>query len=158
MLATGCIRSNSGELDGSKYVADWHENPVRGGSPPLESSGSCTLDLGSETGFLEEAVRQEIDVDYASSPSQIMVDAIPKEYYGQAELGDHYSVFRVLHLRDPPGAWGNSEPDVIQKPTIAFQDLVDATPRAVTRNAPDSSEVSDCELPVYVKDRYIQHD
>lgn len=158
MLATGCIRSNSGELDGSKYVADWHENPVRGGAPPLESSGSCTLELGSETGFLEEAILQEVDVDLESYPSQIMVDAIPKEYYGQAELGDHYSVFRVLHLRSPPGAWGNTEPEVIQKPTIAFQDLVDVTPRAVLRNAPDSSQVSDCELPVYVKDTYIQHD
>lgn len=158
MLATGCIQSNSGELDGSKYVADWHENPVRGGAPPFESSGSCTLELGSDTGFLEQAVRQEVDADLASYPPQIRVDAIPKKYYGQAELGDHYSVFRVLHLRAPPGVWGNPKPDVIQKPTFAFQELVDATPRAVVRNAPDLSEESDCELPVYVKDTYIQHD
>lgn len=159
MIATGCMQSNSGELNGSKYVADWHEKPVRAGAPPLESSGSCTIQLGSETGFLEEAVRQEIDADYASSPPQIMVEAIPKEYYGQAELGDHYSVSRVLHLRAPPGpAWGDSEPDVIQRPTVAFQELVDATPRAVMRNAPDSKGVSDCKLPVYVKDTYIQHD
>ena len=158
MIAAGCTQSSSGELDGSKYVADWHGNPVRGEAPPLGSSGSCTVQLGSEAGFLEEAVRQEIDADSTSSLPQILVEAIPKEYYGQAELGDHFSVSRVLHLRAPPGFWGDSEPDVIQKPTIAFQELVDATPRAVTRDAPDSSEVSDCSLPGYVKDTYIQHD
>lgn len=162
MMTTGCMQSNNGEVDGSRYVEDWHEKPVRGGAPPLESSRSCTIELGSETTFLEEAVRKEIGANPASSLPRVTVEAIPKEYYGQAELGDHYSVSRVLHLRARGGLGvpilGDSGPDVIQKPTTAFQELVDATPRAVLSDPPDSSGASACKLPVYVKDTYIQHE
>lgn len=144
----GCVGTRP--LRPEAHVADWHDQPVRGGGPGTTAERTVEVPpaLEDQCGWAAaDAVETRVTKRLASTAS-VRVDVTKTTALPDA--GWVVVVSRVLRF-GPDGR-------VRAAPNVSFESVRRATPAAVTTTVRNDGETRTCRYAVYVGDTYQQLD
>lgn len=145
---TGCVGTRP--LRPEAHVADWHDEPVRGGRPGIavERAVEVPPALGDQCGWeaadaVETAVTTRLESTESVRIDYTKTTALP-------DAGWIVIVYREV-LFGPEGR-------IREVPDVSFESVRRATPTAVTVTVRNGDETRTCRYAVYVGDTYQQMD